>query len=199
MPEPNILAWSLIMHTRTSESPGRQDQEQEQGQETSPVQTQKKQYKNQQATDWHNIIQQQCWLSKYGKGIKMGAGQGLRATKPPSRKGVQCQCQCQAHKGTHYGHLTARYAAKRQKDKAERQRRLGTGGVCAIFCANMLDRGSRGGCKHGGDGCQWEDKYAMSVTAAPFGCSYAALHINQLGGKPFVHSPHCKKTDIFFN
>jgi len=84
MPEPNILAWSLIMHTRTSESPGRQDQEQEQGQETSPVQTQKKQYKNQQATDWHNIIQQQCWLSKYGKGIKMGAGQGLRATKPPS-------------------------------------------------------------------------------------------------------------------
>lgn len=79
----------------------------------------------------------------------------------------------QAHKGTHYGHLTARYAAKRQKDKAEKLKQqstltvcvpeyvgvlAGVCGVCAIFCANMGNIKAEDPSKG--------NQYATSVSAA---------------------------------
>lgn len=117
-------------------------------------------------------------------------GKGRQATKLPSQKGVRCQCQCQAHKGTHYGHLTARYAAKGKRTKPSGKEGWPLAAYAQYFvqtCSTEVVSGDRGMCGVRGEGQgQWEDKYAMSVTAAPFGCSYAALHINQMGRKKLL-------------
>lgn len=124
-------------------------------------------------------------------------GKGRQATKLPSQKGVRCQCQCQAHKGTHYGHLTARYAAKGKRTKPSGKEGWPLAAYAQYFvqtCSTEVVSGDRGMCGVRGEG-RGTRAVGGQICNVSYSCPIWLLirsvaHKSNGSQKAFVHFPH---------